>query len=594
MSILSPPQRRKYILLQGFFVVAAMVQVAGVVSVAPFIAMVANPTIIHQNPLAARLYAGMHFASDISFLKSLGLMLMAMIVLSNMVAALGVWLIVSFSLQLGVEIQEDIFHGFLHRDYVQMARTNSSALIAVVTAHVGRFVYMVMQPLLNLISQAIAAVIVIVGLIWYDHLTAIYAGILIGGGYAVVFLSMRRRLVKHGEIAWLADGNKQRLLAESLSGIKEIRLIGSERLYESAFTNITRGALRSDTIIGLMGDLPKFILESIAFCALLGLGIRLLSVSETPQSIVGVLSMYAMAGYRLLPAAQNVFKAASQIRANSPIIAELRPDILAGRTKVQITTDRQRVVLPEGDIVYDNVWFTYPDTKHATIKGISVVIHRNSVTVIVGSSGAGKSTFADLLLGLLRPSHGVIKVENTPIAANLSGWHRNLGYVPQDIFILDGTVTANISFGSGTDGDPTKVRHAARLAKIDQFIESLPNQYAHAVGDGGSLISGGQRQRVGIARALYQDVSVLVLDEATSALDTITEREILNTLMELKRTKTIVMIAHRLATIKSADKVIFMKDGAIVDAGTFDELAQRSSEFLQYVRAETEVHSLSA
>ena len=586
LSILTPAQRRRYILLQVYFVFAALVQIAGAASVAPFIALLSNPAIIHTNGVARQIFVALHLTSDKDFLIGFALVLMVSIVVSNAVVAIATWWGVSFSLRLGVETQRDIYYGFLHRDFVELSRTSSTDLVAAITQNVPRFIYMVVQPLLNLTSQAIIVLLIVAGLVWYDFRVALFAGILVGGGYAVVFSMLRQRLAHHGSVSWVGQKAKQRLLTESLGGIKEIRLLGTEHRYERGLTDVTEKSLHSDMVVGLLADLPKFVLESIAFCALLGLGSYLLAVADRPQDIVGVLSLYAMAGYKLLPAAQTVFKSAAQIRANSSIVAQLGPDIEAGRAALAARPAHDRIVaVSAGNIVLDDVWFRYPETEAPVIKGISLEIKRNSIAVLVGASGAGKSTLADLLLGLLRPSRGSIRVGSDSITENTTSWQRSIGYVPQSIFILDDTVAANISFGSPADVDVDKIRKAATLANVDRFIASLPGQYQFRVGERGALLSGGQRQRIGIARALYHDAAVLVLDEATSALDTLTEQEIIATLVDLKRSKTIVMIAHRLSTIKCADQVIYMEDGRLVDVGGFDDLVERNDAFRAVVVA---------
>lgn len=591
LRLLTPRQRRRYFLLQAYFLFAALVQVAGVASIAPFIALVSNPALIHENGVTRRLAAILDLSSDAGFLMAFAVGLMGLIVASNAVVAIGQWLIVSFSVQLGVEMQKEIYHGYLHRDYVELARTNSADLVAVVNTYAPRFVYMVMQPLLNLISQGIIVALVVGVLLWYDPLLALAAGILIGGGYVGVFALVRRRLVAQGRISWLAHASANRVLAESLGGIKEIRLLGTENLYEERQQDIAKQSTRADTIIGLLSDLPRFVLEAIAFCALLGLGIYLLSKANRPQDIVGVLSLYAMAAYRLLPAAQNVFKSASQIKANGSIVSRLEGDVVAGRkVKASRVSDEPVVPMSMGDIRVEDVWFTYPGASAPAIRGASVEIKRNTVSVLVGSSGAGKSTFADLLLGLLPPSNGSICVNGQSIAENVRGWQVNLGYVPQTIFLLDDTIAANVCLGSSGVCNDEKVRRAAAMANIDHFIETLPGRYEYVVGERGTLLSGGQRQRIGIARALYHDADVLVLDEATSALDTVTERDILNTLADLKREKTIIMIAHRLATIQAADQVILIDDGRVAASGTYDELMRESERFRAVIAAGTEAH----
>lgn len=591
LSMLTRSQRRRYYLLQAYFLFGALVQVAGVASIAPFIALVSNPGLIHSNRITSRVYEWLGMTSDKQFLITFALGLMGLIVVSNAVVAIGQWLIVSFSVRLGVELQKDIYHGYLHRDYVELARTNSADLVAVVNTYAPRFVYMVLQPLLNLISQGIIVLLVISVLVWYDLLLAVAAGLIIGGGYIGVFTLVRRRLSTEGRISWFAHATSNRVLNESLGGIKEIRLLGTEEVYEQRQHEIAKQTSRADTIIGMLGDLPRFVLEAISFCALLGLGIYLLSRADKPQDIVGVLSLYAMAAYRLLPSAQNVFKSASQLRANGTIVPQLKADILAGRAVKALRPSTKSVEpIPVGTIRLEDVWFTYPGATAPALRGASVEIQPNTVAVLVGPSGAGKSTFADLLLGLLKPSRGRITVGGKPIADNVRGWQRNLGYVPQTIFLTDGTIASNISLGAAGECDEAKVRRAAAMANIDEFIETLPGKYEYVVGERGTLLSGGQRQRIGIARALYHDAEVLVLDEATSALDTITEREILSTVTELKRTKTIIMIAHRLATIRSADQVIFIADGRVEATGTYDELMRENGRFRAVIAAGIEAH----
>jgi HlyD family secretion protein len=443
---------------------------------------------------------------------------------------------------------------------------------------------MVVQPLLTLTSQAMIAGLIIAALIWFDPQVALVAAVLIGGGYALIFRILKHQLEVHGTAVWRTGNTKQRLLTESLGGIKEIKLAGTEHVYEERLDEVSSVGLRSGSVVDLLGDLPRFVLEPMAFCALLSLGIYMLLQRDTAQHIVGVLSLYAMAGYRLLPAAQSVFKTSSQIRANGGVVEELLVDVRAGRA-VPKRSVAPVTPLPSGDIHLENVWFEYPDTSGPVVKGLSLDVPRSAIAVLVGPSGAGKSTVADLLLGLLRPTKGTIRVGDRDIADSLRSWQATLGYVPQNIFLLDDTIAANISFGSAHEIDMQKVRRAAEMAHIAPFIESLPGQYEYVVGERGALLSGGQKQRIGIARALYHDADVLVLDEATSALDTMTERDIIATLAELKRTKTIVMIAHRLSTIKAADYIVLMRNGELQCAGSFDDLMKRSREFRDLVAA---------
>lgn len=580
LGLLSAPQKRRYGWISAYFLFAAVVQVVGVASVAPFIALVSNPQLIHSNVVAEWAFTTFGAGDDKTFLMAFAVGLMLLIVLTNAVMATATWLIASFSIRVGIEMQEDIFRGLLHRQYASLARTNSSELIGLITNDTNRFVYMVLQPLLMLVSQAFIVLLVTVGLLVFNPLVALSAGVIVGGGYFAVFGYLKTQLVRNGETAWRANNRKLRILQESLGGIKEIKLAGNEQYYERELDSVNAEGLRANIRIGLYGDLPRFVLESVAFCALLGLGIYLLSAFDKPQDIVGVLSLYAMAGYKLLPAAQSIFKSASQIRANLNVTDNLQPAIDAGRAVIGAPLDKADTGdVPDGDIRFDDVTFRYPGTERDVISGLTCEIPARAITVLVGSSGAGKSTAADLLLGLLQPTHGHITAGGVPISRNVRGWQRRLGYVAQSIFLLDDSIVKNITFGTAHPMDPAKLRRAADQSHVSEFALALPEGFDSRVGERGGLLSGGQRQRIGIARALYREADILIMDEATSALDAVTENGIIATLAELKREKTVVMIAHRLSTIQAADHILMFHQGKLVASGSYDELMAESVVF---------------
>lgn len=580
-TIQTPEQRRHYIFIQIVFALAAVIQVAGVASLAPFIALLANPESIHTNPITNYLFNFLNCTSDKQFLMYFAATVMAFIVLSNAVAALSNWLMFWFTSRIGAELQSSTYKSYLNKDFVYYGRNNSSKMVSVLTQEIPRYIYNVLQPFLNLSAQLFVGAIIVVGLIYIDVVLAIVACLIVGGGYLLVFKLLKERLVSHGENLWRVSNQRLKLLNESLGGIKEIRLLGSESIYSTQFDQSNKSTLRSQALLGLSGDLPKFIIETIAFCGLLALALYLLSKHGNSTEVISILSLYAMAGYKLLPAAQTIYKSISQIKANGGTISTIYADVLEGRS---IPDNKNSTVSPlhfQGAIRICDATYKYPDADADALKAINLTIPQNSIVAFVGTSGAGKSTLADLILGMLPPDTGQFFAGDIEInKANVVQWQRNVGYVPQNIFIIDDTIKANIAFGvPSKDIDMEKVRKAARMANIGEFIELLPEQYNYAVGERGALLSGGQRQRIGIARALYHDASVLILDEATSALDSVTESEVIATINNLKPTKTIIMIAHRLSTIKAADIVVMMEKGEIKNIDTFDGLSNSSKKF---------------
>jgi ABC-type multidrug transport system fused ATPase/permease subunit len=594
--LFTPKQWRQYLLLQLLFIATAVLQVGGVASIAPFIALVTNPAIIHTNRVASYLYSTYGFANDVSFLVFFALMVMVLIVVSNLIAALASWLIFIFAQDLGVELQDSVYRSFVRKDFVFYSSSNSSHMITVLTDEVPRYVYNVVQPFMILASQLFVAAIIMAGLAYLDVRLSVVAFLVVGGAYAVVFGLLKRKLSVEGKNLWVFYKQKIKLLHESLGGIKEVRLLGKEGVYEGLFHANNESGARSAAFIGLAGDLPRFIIETTAFCALMLLSVYLLRTYGASTAVISTISLYAMAGYKLLPAAQQIYKSVSQVKSNGVGLEQFIDEVFDGRAHRR-AGDVPVPVVPLGESVrLEHVSYSYPGAKTPALRDVSLEIKANTIVSFVGRSGAGKSTMAEIVLGMLTPSSGHLRTGKVEITtANIRGWQRHLGYVPQNIFIIDDTITANIAFGEAAGTiDVARVKKAAAMANIDTFVESLTAKYEFRVGERGALLSGGQRQRIGIARALYHNADVLVLDEATSALDSVTERDILQTIRELRASKTIVMIAHRLSTVKHSDQVVFLEDGSIAASGTFTELIAANAEFGEMVRSDLTVSDENA
>ncbi|MFY7922815.1 MAG: ABC transporter ATP-binding protein, partial [Gemmatimonas sp.] len=322
-----------------------------------------------------------------------------------------------------------------------------------------------------------------------------------------------------------------------------------------------------------------FALEAMALCALLALGIFLLVRKDDWASIVAILSVYAMAGYRLLPAAQLVFRSATTLRANLDVVQDITRDVTAGRGILQREPERDRHFSTSQSIALRGVTFRYPGESRDVLQRLNLRIERNAITALVGRSGAGKSTLADLLLGLINPTEGEISIDGTPIHTAPRSWQRSVALVSQSVFLIDDTVAANIAFGSPGPIDRARMERAARMANADQFIAALPGGFECGIGEAGGRLSGGQRQRVGIARALYNDADVIVLDEPTSALDSLAEREVLAAIESMRGQKTIILITHRLNSLRAVDKIVLLDGGELSAVGTFSELEQQSPTF---------------
>jgi len=579
--LIGKKNRTRVLLLQILFLLTALFQVAGIASIAPFITMVSNPGFITTNTYLTFLFNLYAFESDSQFIVTYALFVILLIIVSNSIASYSLWKLFQISMRLGAHVQRTIYKSYLDNDYTFFAINNSSRLISQITQEIPRMVYMVVQPILTLISQLFIAALIIVGLLIIDISIALTATAIVGSVYFLIFKLIRSRVVESGNLISTLNLTKLKLLDESIGGIKEVKLKGTEDYYKQQVDRVTVRGLSASAYIALAGDLPRFMVETVVFASILGLSIYILLTSGTANEALSTISLYAMAGYKLLPAAQSIYRAYSQIRANGSVVLALAHEIEKSTAHDSPLRTLGNEPAPEGDIVFNDVAFRYPNTAKFALARCNLRIAKNKITAFVGTSGAGKSTAVDLLLALLVPTCGSITVGDIALdKQNIKAWRQKIGYVAQTIFILDASFQENIALGiPELEVDPIRLKKAAQLANLYDFIAECDGGFNFKLGERGAKLSGGQKQRIGIARALYQDPAILVLDEATSALDNVTEQLIMNDILSLAQTRTIVMIAHRLTTVENADNIFVFKLGKIEDQGTYQSLANNSLEF---------------
>jgi ATP-binding cassette, subfamily B, bacterial PglK len=330
-----------------------------------------------------------------------------------------------------------------------------------------------------------------------------------------------------------------------------------------------------------LSNSPRYVLDTIAFGTILTIMIVL--YTQDASQVIPVVGVYAFAGYRLMPALQQIYRHVTKARFHTSVLATVKQDL--ENSSVTFPDEVQRLKF-EDRLELTNIAFKYPTAKEDLLKNLSLTVKRNSSVAFVGSTGSGKTTIVDILLGLLPPDQGQILVDGIPLTKdNLRNWQANLGYVPQTIFLSDGTIAQNIAFGVGQDSlDMNAVIQAAKIANLHEFVETLPDGYNTLVGERGVRLSGGQRQRIGIARALYHDPSVLILDEATSALDNVTEEAVFQAIKNVMGKKTVVMIAHRISTVRECDTIFVLEKGQIVSQGSYQSLLGSSRQFQALAR----------
>ena len=445
----------------------------------------------------------------------------------------------------------------------------------------------VVTPTMQAIAKSVVVMSILLLVLWVDPWLAISVGMVIGTVYAGVFLGVRQLVTRLGRASKDANRERFRLATEMLNGIKELKILGHDEAYPQRFASWSAVYAKNQWISAAVNLVPRYAIESIAFGSMVVVVLYLLATRTDFSEAIPLLVLYAFTAYRLLPAFQQLFSSATQIRFNlaSLEVVEERLKVLGRAQAREAKPGLLAKVDPvsfEREIELKNIGFTYSTARGPVLDDFTLAIQRNATIALVGSTGAGKTTIVDIILGLLEPQRGSLLVDGRPItSANVTAWQKRLGYVPQHIYLADASLAANIAFGvPPKQVQMDRVWHAAQIAKLHEFVlAELPDGYDTLVGERGVKLSGGQRQRIGIARALYSDPDVLILDEATSALDGITEDAVTDALQALFHAKTIIMIAHRLGTVKHADRIYLLESRRVVDGGTYEELLDRNEVF---------------
>ncbi|WP_342832980.1 ABC transporter ATP-binding protein [Candidatus Hadarchaeum sp.] len=441
-------------------------------------------------------------------------------------------------------------------------------------------------PGINILAGIAVIICISAFLLGVNPILGLAAFAIIGFAYGGIFLFVRQRLRRLGQVRAEADLQRFKISDEAFSMIKFLKLTGHAHYFLDQYTKASYKFSNVMATHMLMGRIPRYALDIVAFGGLLLVVLYLLITHQALGQVLPLIGVFGFASYRLLPAFQQVFSGLSQARFSQAALDTIYSDLQTYSQPLP-SFEAMKPLSVKEKIELRNVSFTYPGNSRPAVSKVSLVIPAGASVALVGRTGAGKTTIADIILGLLRPSEGNLYVDDQKITDELLPcWQRNLGYVPQDVYLLDDTIGANIAFGIPKDKiNMDTVIEVAKIANIHDFVTNLPEGYNTLVGERGMRLSGGERQRIGIARALYHDPQVLVLDEATSALDSATEMTILEAIGVLKQKKTLIIIAHRMATVQHCDIIYVVEQGRIVDFGSYSELFARSAHFRKLMKA---------
>jgi ABC-type multidrug transport system fused ATPase/permease subunit len=586
LSLLLTPYEKK----QGLFVLAmiicmAVIETIGVASIIPFLTVLGSPEVVTTNRFLNSLYSFIGFQSTSGFLFFLGCCACLFVFLSAVMKTVTVYSVNRFTHMRQHSFSKRLLETYLQQPYSFFLNRHTGEMTKGILSEVTHLVNDVLRPAADAVAYSILTLMIVGLLIAHDTILALIVGLVIGGSYLLIYLIVQGKLKGNGRKR--SDTNRERFTAaaEVLAGIKEIKLLGCEQIYLSRFASASKMFAKYVAINASYSQIPKYFIEAVAFGGIIVLSLVMME-RESFGAVLPVLGVYAFAGYKLLPAVQIVYSSLTKLRFGSAAVDDIYDD-LKKYTQFGHENVIEKVV-PKHSIDLVNVTYRYSEDSSPAIDNINLTIPMGARVGIVGGTGAGKTTLVDILLGLLRPSSGALKVDGRVIDdLNLRDWQASLGYVPQDIFLLDSSINENVALGNKlADIDLEKVKVCCKAAQASEFIEEqLPQTYMTTVGDRGVRLSGGQKQRIGIARALYRNPDVLILDEATSALDNMTEKLVMESIKRSFGKKTIIIIAHRLTTVTDCDFILVLDGGKLTDIGTYDDLVQRSDRFKQMVYA---------
>lgn len=581
LKTLTSAQKKQLVLLQLLVILSAILEVVTILVFGPFMTLVGNTQMLSENIFIKKLNFIFGIHSNTDFLITTASFVLISVLLSSIVSIITIRKLSFFAAEVGAEFGDRLYALYMTKSYLYHSSINSADIIKKIATEVGRVTDNILQPIVQINARIATVIFISIFVILYNPIIAIFGVITISLTYYILFGVVKNRLSKNGKLISITAKNRFKLLNEGFSAIKEIQILGREDFFIEKFKESGKIYSKSYGSSNSLYNIPRYIIEFILFFSMVVLVLVFLLGDENKFStFLPILAVFGIASLKLLPSFQQIYSGLAQIRSNTSAFDSINEDLIVaqGYPKNSLQKDNERI---SGSINLKKIYFNYSEQQKLAINGISMEIPFRSKIGIVGPSGSGKSTLIDIIMGSIEPIRGEIYVGDVLITSkSAKKWRNNIGYVSQLPLLLDGSIAENIALGiKEAEIDIMKLENSSKIAQIDDWIRELPDAYKTIVGERGIKISGGQRQRIAIARAFYHNTEYLFFDEATSSLDTITETNIMKTIEELSGMKTIVMIAHRLNTVKNCNWIYIVSDGKIKAEGTYKYLIENDRDF---------------
>ena len=574
---ISPRRRAQFALLLVLMILASFAEIISIGAVLPFLAILTDSARVFVHPSAKPIIQALGLTEPKQLLLPLTIAFGFAALIAGAMRLILIWTSTRLSYAAGADLSISIYRRTLYQPYAVHVARNSSEIIDGISSKTNTAIYLINMAL-NLISSSVMLIAILAALLSVDPIIALAAFGGFGVIYVVIIQLTRNRLLINSQTVARESVFVIKSLQEGLGGIRDILIDGSQATYCQIYRNADQPFRRAMGSISFISSGPRFGMEALGMLLIASIAYAIAQQVDGIAKTIPILGAMAIGAQRLLPVLQQAYMAWSSIRGN--------------QTSLQATLELLDQPLPDyADqppakplpfrrvITLQQLSFRYSPQTPWVLKDLDLTIVKGNRVGFIGVTGSGKSTLLDIVMGLLQPTEGAIEIDGLPVTpGNCRTWQSHIAHVPQTIFLADSSINENIAFGVPIDQiDHKRVRQAACKAQIADIIETWPKQYQTFVGERGIRLSGGQRQRIGIARALYKQADVIIFDEATSALDNETEQAVMQAIEGLSNDLTLLIIAHRLTTLKNCDQIVELGEGGIVRTGTYQNIVNQAA-----------------
>jgi ATP-binding cassette subfamily B protein len=570
-EFLGAHHKKKFFLLIVLMVFTSLVEIFSISAVIPFIAVLTNPSSVFYNPFLEKGFAYVGFAQPEQIILPVTLIFIAISVAAAIIRISLLWINNKFIFEVAKDLGYGLFYKILYQDYEVQMQRNSSDVINTLSSKINAVVYSSIMTAMNFISSSIMLLFILSGLIVINYKITLSFIVFFGLIYSLIIKLTKNYLFKNGVLASESSSKLIKIIQEGLGGIRDVIIDQSQVTFCHGY-RVNDANLRAAQLKNMfISTSPRFFIEGVGTVGI-AIAAYLLTVSEGAYASITLLAVLAVGAQKLLPLVQQVYSTLAEFKANQMALQDILDLLILPDPEFFNMPPQKGGLKFDNQIRFENISFGYPGNSRLIFDGLNLTIEKGQRIGVIGVTGSGKSTFLDILMGLLGVQSGKFMMDDIWVTRDLMPlWRKNVAHVPQSIYLADGTIAENIAFGCPvSEIDMDLVKKVSYEAKLDAVIEALPAKYESRVGERGVMLSGGQRQRIGIARALYKQANVIVLDEATSALDEVTETELMQNIYDLDPGLTLVIVAHRLSTLKGCSRILMISNGVVseIDPGS--------------------------